>query len=159
MTNHNTSRVRLHPVNTAEAVIMPFFDPGLSPEQEWVLESGVGTRELRLGATYSTHISWESATPGVPAFTWRWAGRLDVGDFDGFFLQASLASSARVRFQARLDGVWQAVREVLRVSAREAGLRDVYFGFIVASHRPEDLPHIARNLRVCCETMNEFGGP
>jgi len=107
----NNSRVRLHPVNTAEAVIMPFFDPGLSPEKEWVLESGSGTRELRLGASYSTHISWESATPGVPAFIWRWAGRLDVGEYDGFFLQASIASSARIRFRVRLDGVWQTIAE------------------------------------------------
>jgi hypothetical protein len=64
----SSSRVRLHPVNTAEAVIMAFFDHGLSPEKEWVLEPGPGTRELRMGFGYSTHISWESATPGVPAY-------------------------------------------------------------------------------------------
>ena len=34
---------RLHPGNPAEAVIAPFFDRALSPEDEWLLEPAPGT--------------------------------------------------------------------------------------------------------------------
>lgn len=34
-----TSHMRFHPVNPAEPVIAVFFDPALSPESEWRLET------------------------------------------------------------------------------------------------------------------------
>jgi len=50
----------------------------------------------------------------------------------------------------------EAVQDVLWISARDAGFRDLHFGFIVGVHRVEDLPRLERNIRACRETMEEI---
>ncbi len=115
--------MRIHPVNPAEAVIAPFFDPGLSHQDEWTLQGPATTRNLRLGRGYTTMISWDAAEPGQPAFTWSWRGRLDISAYDGLFMQAAFPSSVTMRFRACVDGQWQLVCQ-----ARGCDTHDDYIG-------------------------------
>ena len=103
--------MRLHPINTAEAIIACFFDSALTPEKQWTLQPGPGTRNLRMGRAYTTMANWDAATPGKTALTWSWEGNLDVGGYDGLFIQGGLPSWATLRFSAKLDGRWQLICE------------------------------------------------
>jgi len=96
--------MHLRPINPAEAIIAPFFDPALSPEAAWTLEGGAGTRGLRMGRAYTTMISWDRAEPGAVACMWSWHGQLDVGGYDGLFLQTAVPSWVTLRLIAQLDG-------------------------------------------------------
>ena len=103
--------MRLHPINTAEAIIGCFFDKALSPEGQWTLQPGPGTRNLRLGRAYTTRLAWDDAVPDQPALTWSWEGSLDVAGYDGLFIQGGWPTWATVRLLARLDGRWQEIVE------------------------------------------------
>lgn len=114
-----SEKMRLHPINPAEAIIAPFFDPTLSPEGEWVLTGPDTTKNLRTSRAYTTMISWDSAKPGETAVVWSWKGRLDLSGYDGFFLQASAPSYVTLRMSARLDGKWHLISEKRGSNANE----------------------------------------
>ena len=101
--------LRLHPINPAEAVIAPFFDPALSPEQEWTLESGPGTQNLRVGRAYTTTLYWDMAEPGQTLLTWTWEGELDVSHYNGLFIQAAIPAWVTMTLSACVDGIWQVI--------------------------------------------------
>ena len=103
--------MRLHPINPAEAIIACFFDHALSPENQWALQAGPGTRNPRLGRAYTSMLNWDAAGPNQTALTWSWEGNLDVGGYDGLFIQGGLPSWAMLRFWANLDGRWQLIVE------------------------------------------------
>ncbi len=115
--------LRLHPVNPAEAVIAPFFDRALSPEDEWRLEAAPGTVGLRKGRGYTTMLFWDAAIPGQTAFTWSWCGQLDVSDYDGLFIQAAFPATVQMTFSALVDGRWQVIAQ-----ARGCDTHDDYQG-------------------------------
>lgn len=117
------SRMRLHPVNPAEAVLAAFFDPGLSPLDEWKLSAGPGTKGLRRLHNYTICWGWDSAEPGKPAFRWSWEGSVDVSGHDGMFVQAAFPSTTTMTLTARLDGRWQTI-----VTAKGCDTHDDYSG-------------------------------
>jgi hypothetical protein len=111
--------MRLHPVNPAEAIIAPFFDPGLSPQGRWRLTAMPGTRNLREPPTYTTNILWDAASAGELAFVWEWRGQLDLSGYDGFFLQGAFPPYVELLFKARVDGKWQDVFRATGDSAND----------------------------------------
>lgn len=115
MTNSYKSRMRLHPVNPAEAVIAAFFDPGLSPEAEWVMTPAPGTRNLRRSHSYTVAFAWDASGGSGRVATWAWQGVLDVGDYNGFFLQGAFPTHVTAVLHACLNGEW---REVARGQGR-----------------------------------------
>ncbi|HEY3340960.1 MAG TPA: hypothetical protein VGK81_03040, partial [Anaerolineae bacterium] len=101
--------IRLHPINPAEAVIAPFFDPALSPEQEWTLQSGPGTQNLRVERAYTTTLYWDMAEAGHTVLNWSWEGTLDVSQYSGLFIQAAIPAWVTMTLLACVDGAWQVV--------------------------------------------------
>ena len=124
----SVSRMRPHPVNPAESVIAAFFDPGLSPVDEWTLVPGPGTRGLRKVHNYTVCYGWDHAEPGIPAFTWSWEGELDLAGYDGLFLQAAFPGTATLTLSACADAKWQIV-----TSARGCDTHDDYTGQFTGS--------------------------
>jgi hypothetical protein len=111
--------MRLHPVNVAEAVVAPFFDLALSPEQAWTLRGAPGTQNLRIGRAYTTTLYWDMAKAGERVLTWEWqamdgpaiggGGAIDVSRYNGLFMQAAFPSWVTLTLSACVDGTWQAV--------------------------------------------------
>lgn len=139
--------MRLHPINPAEAVIAPFFDPALSPEAAWKLESGPSTQGLSVGRAYSTRIAWNAVAPGDTVFRWTWEGQLDVSRYDGFFLQASFPPQVTLTLSAQLDGVWQEI-----VTARGRNANEDYIG----SYRGAQLEAVQIELRSDTDAAGAF---
>jgi hypothetical protein len=96
--------MRLHPINPAESVFAPFFDPGLDAEAGWTAVPGVGTRGFRKARGYTTMFHWDEAIPGIPAFGWEWHGTLDLTGFDGLFLQAAFPATVTLRLHVTVAG-------------------------------------------------------
>jgi hypothetical protein len=111
--------LRLHPINPAEAVIAPFFDPALTPEQEWTLQSAPGTQNLRVGRAYTTTLYWDMAKPKQTIFTWTWQGELNVSGYDGLFIQAAIPTWVTMKLSACADGTWQTICEARGCDSHE----------------------------------------
>lgn len=106
-----TSRMRLHPVNPAEAVLAAFFDPGLSPEKEWTLTPAPEARGVRTIFGYTLGVAWDALPPGAVGVTWSWTGRLDLTRYDGLYLVASFGTAVTLRWSACVDGRRQTIAE------------------------------------------------
>jgi len=132
--------MRIHPVNPAEAIIACFFDYSLNPQKQWVLEAAPTTRNLRMGRTYTTTITWDAAQPDKTAFTWSWQGRIDVSRYDGLLIQAALPSWATMKFSAKVDGRWQLISESPGCDAHE-DYAGPFQGRILGGLRLEFVPH------------------
>ena len=119
----NYSRVRLHPINPAEAVLAMFFDKRLTPEKEWQLDVPSTTKNARLYRTYGTNVSWDTAEPAKPAATLTWRGEIDVSKYNGMFFQAAIGKDVTLRLSAVVSGKRQLISQT-----RGANLNDDYMG-------------------------------
>jgi hypothetical protein len=134
--------MRAYPVNPAEAVIAPFFDPALSPEKEWRLMPGPTTQNLHAGRGYTTMLYWDGAEADQTVFTWEWHGRLDLPRYDGLFLQATFPAWTTMVFSAQVDGVWQRIA-ASRGSNRHDDYSGPLAGHVVEGLRIELVTHTA----------------
>lgn len=106
-----TSRMRLHPVNPAEAVIAAFFDEGLSPKAEWILTPAPEAQGVQTILGYTLGVAWDALPRGAVGVTWSWDGLLDLSRYDGLYLVASFGSTVTLRWSACLDGRRQTIAE------------------------------------------------
>ena len=115
--------MRLHPINPAEGIIAPFFDPGFNTLDEWKITPSPFSSKFEKMHGYTTTVAWDSAEPDREIFTMSWEGSFDVSGYDGLFVQASFPNWVKMIFMAKADGVWQDI-----TSSRGADGNEDYMG-------------------------------
>jgi hypothetical protein len=95
--------MRVTPINMAEAIIEPFWDPGLSGLDGWSIKDGSG-HGLKVGQTWcNVSVNWEKRPQGGPVLRMERSTELDVSGYDGLVVSAALPEDGRLRIEAMTD--------------------------------------------------------
>ncbi len=108
--------MQVKPINEAEAIIDPFWDPVLSELSSWSIESGA-KHGLAVRQNWCwVSFEWARRPDAGPAFRMRRIFGVDCGDYDRLVLSVMAPENAVVRIIADTD------RGLLRLDAQPAGI-------------------------------------
>ena len=97
------------PINDAEAVIEPFWDPALSDLDCYQFCPRPGTGAHCTQGWCWVELSWQSATPGAAIFRMTRDVDIDLTDYDALRIRCAVPGSARLTLKAVVDGREQTV--------------------------------------------------
>lgn len=104
------------PINEAEAIIEPFWDPALSELSEWSVESGTKHGLIVRQNWCWVSFEWARRPETGPALKMRRLFGVDCGDYDRLVLSVMPPENTVVRMIADTD------RGLLRLDARTTGI-------------------------------------
>ncbi len=107
------------PINVAEALIEPFWDPGLSGLDQWTVDSGK-PHGLRVSQSWSAvDVEWARRPDTGPALRMTRVVRVDCADYDRLIVRAALPKQAVLEVTLATDAGERADRFVHQQSTEE----------------------------------------
>ena len=100
---YGRTAVHVTPVNVAEAIIEPFWDPGLSGLAEWKVQDG-STHGLKVWQNWAwAAFEWQRKPDENPALSMSREFNVDCGEYNRIIVSIMAPKNSRVRLQAETD--------------------------------------------------------